>query len=95
MPMPITPAPTMPTRASAASSASSSAFAPDEIEDPRVFAEVIRRPALVAEVRRLVASLLNDLPHAALDGLDLERGADGQTLGGVVRLSLFFRQEAP
>lgn len=48
-----------------------------------------------AEVRRLVASLLNDLPHAALDGLDLERSADGQTLGGVVRLSLFFRQETP
>ncbi len=49
-------------------------------------------------MRRLVATLLNRLPHAALDGMELERSTDaafGAALTGQLRLSLYFRQLAP
>jgi hypothetical protein len=46
--------------------------------------------------RELIASILNTLPHAALDSVELERPADaGDHLTGQLRLSLFFRREAP
>ncbi len=46
--------------------------------------------------RKLVADLLNELPHAALDALELARdGEFGEVLNGRLRLSLFFRREAP
>jgi hypothetical protein len=49
-----------------------------------------------ADLRALIAAVLNGLPHAALDGLQLERQeGDASRLSGTLRLSLFFRQEAP
>jgi hypothetical protein len=49
-----------------------------------------------ADLRALIAALLNGLPHAALDGVQLERQEDGASrLSGTLRLSLFFRKEAP
>lgn len=46
--------------------------------------------------RQMIASILNAMPHAALDGIDLERPAEaGEALIGQLRLSLFFRKEAP
>lgn len=47
-----------------------------------------------SSVRALVVELLNGLPNAALDGLDLEREADSGTVSGRLRLSLFFRRHA-
>ncbi len=49
-------------------------------------------------MRRLVATLLNRLPHAALDGMELERSTEagvGAALTGQLRLSLYFRKLAP
>jgi hypothetical protein len=47
-------------------------------------------------LRELVATLLNDMPHVALDSMDLERAADGGgQVSGHLRLSLFFRKESP
>jgi hypothetical protein len=47
-------------------------------------------------MRKLVADILNEMPFAALDSLDLERpAASGQILHGHLRLSLFFRRESP
>ncbi|MEQ1686745.1 MAG: hypothetical protein ABL916_24090 [Burkholderiaceae bacterium] len=46
--------------------------------------------------RQMIASILNALPNAALDGVDLERPAESaESLTGQLRLSLFFRREAP
>ena len=45
-----------------------------------------------APTRELIASLLNALPNAAMDGLQLERPAAGDRLTGQLRLSLFFRR---
>jgi hypothetical protein len=46
-------------------------------------------------LRELVATLLNEMPHLALDSMDFERGADaGGLVSGHLRLSLFFRKEA-
>jgi hypothetical protein len=46
--------------------------------------------------RQLIAAVLNGLPHAALDGLDLERPSEsGERLSGQLRFSLFFRKEVP
>lgn len=46
-----------------------------------------------AGVRALAARVLEALPHAALDGVDLEREAGSSELNGRLRLSLFFRRE--
>lgn len=45
--------------------------------------------------RELVARVLNALPHAALDSVQMERTPDTDSLNAQVRFSLFFRQEAP
>jgi hypothetical protein len=43
-----------------------------------------------------VAVVLNGMPHAALDSLQLDQQLDdGTTLTGQLRMSLFFRREAP
>ncbi len=48
-----------------------------------------------AATRNLLASVLNTLPNAALDGMALDRSADGaDALAGQLRLSLFFRKAA-
>lgn len=45
--------------------------------------------------RTLLASILNAMPHAALDALELDRAPDAdETLVGQLRLSLFFRKAA-
>lgn len=46
-------------------------------------------------LRALVASLLNKLPHAALDSLELQLLPDDQQIEGHMQLSLFFRKERP
>jgi hypothetical protein len=47
-------------------------------------------------VRELIAKLLNQMPNAALDEVQLERvGNAGAEVGGSLRISLFFRREAP
>ena len=49
-----------------------------------------------AATRDTIASVLNALPHATLDSLSLERGANpGDELGGQLHFSLFFRKETP
>lgn len=46
--------------------------------------------------RRLVGDILNAMPCAALDALELERAsATAASLSGRLRFSLFFRREAP
>lgn len=45
--------------------------------------------------RELVARVLNALPHAALDSVQMERATETDSLNAQVRFSLFFRQEAP
>jgi Tfp pilus assembly protein PilO len=45
--------------------------------------------------RELVARVLNALPHAALDSVQMERATETDHLNAQVRFSLFFRQEAP
>ncbi len=48
------------------------------------------------QARKLVATILDGLPNAALDGLELEQQADDdKALSGQMRLSLFFRRGAP
>jgi hypothetical protein len=46
-------------------------------------------------MRALVAKVLNDLPHAALDSLDLQLLADDSQIEGQLQLSLYFRKERP
>jgi hypothetical protein len=46
-------------------------------------------------LRALVASVLNKLPHAALDSLELDLLADEHQVEGRMQLSLFFRKERP
>jgi hypothetical protein len=47
-------------------------------------------------VRELIAKMLNQMPNAALDEVLLERvGTAGDEVGGSLRISLFFRREAP
>jgi hypothetical protein len=46
--------------------------------------------------RELIGNVLNTMPNAALDGLELERQPDGRDgIGGRLHFSLFFRREAP
>ncbi len=46
--------------------------------------------------RRLVGDILNAMPYAALDAIELERSsATAASLSGRLRFSLFFRREAP
>jgi hypothetical protein len=46
-------------------------------------------------LRELVATLLNDMPHLALDSMDLERAPEGGgQVTGHLRLSLYFRKES-
>jgi len=48
------------------------------------------------QARKLVAAILDGLPNAALDGLELEQQPDDdKALSGQMRLSLFFRRSAP
>jgi Tfp pilus assembly protein PilO len=47
------------------------------------------------QARKLLAAILEGLPNAALDGLELEHQQDNrQSLSGQMRLSLFFRRSA-
>jgi hypothetical protein len=46
-----------------------------------------------AGVRALAVSVLNGMPNAALDGLELDRDAEAVVVNGRLRLSLFFRKE--
>lgn len=48
-----------------------------------------------AALRSLVANILDELPFAALDGLDLEAPDGTQVLEGKLQFSLFFRRERP
>lgn len=49
-----------------------------------------------AGVRRFVAEVLNELPHAALESLQLERAnAQAKELQATARLVLFYSEEAP
>lgn len=49
-----------------------------------------------AQTRAVIARLLNGLPNAALDSIDIERPDVGlRTLEGTLRLSLYFRKDAP
>ena len=48
-----------------------------------------------AQTRAVIGRVLNGLPNAALDSLDIERpGADTKALEGTMRLSLYFRKDA-
>jgi hypothetical protein len=51
--------------------------------------------AAYAPLRVLTATVLNEMPHAALDELDLELQDEDQQLEGKIQLSLFFRKEHP
>ena len=49
-----------------------------------------------AQTRAAIAQLLNGLPNAALDGVDIERpNVDVKALAATLRLSLYFRKDAP
>lgn len=50
-----------------------------------------------AATRETVATVLNALPHAALDGMVLERdgGGSGDAVSGQLRFSVYFRKESP
>lgn len=48
-----------------------------------------------AALRVLVANILDELPFAALDGLELEAPDGTQMLEGKLQISLFFRRERP
>ncbi|MEQ1805916.1 MAG: hypothetical protein ABL900_11125 [Burkholderiaceae bacterium] len=49
-----------------------------------------------AQTRAVIARLLNGLPNAALDSIDIERpNVELKTLEGTLRLSLYFRKDAP
>jgi hypothetical protein len=59
----------------------------------------IRMPVLgsYAQFRKLTADVLNAVPHAALDSIELEQGKTdipGVKLQGKLLLSLYFRKEA-
>ena len=48
------------------------------------------------KLRRLLAKLLNEVPHAALDSFSVERDADTDAeLSGQLQISFFFRQVTP
>lgn len=48
-----------------------------------------------AQTRAVIARVLNGLPNAALDSVEIERpSADAKMLEGTLRLSLYFRKEA-
>lgn len=48
-----------------------------------------------AQTRSVIGRVLNGLPNAALDSVELERpGADAAALVGTLRLSLYFRKDA-
>ncbi len=49
-----------------------------------------------AQTRSVVARLLNGLPNAALDSIEIERPSpESKALEGTLRLSLYFRKDAP
>ena len=49
-----------------------------------------------AQTRAAIAHLLNGLPNAALDAVNIERpNADVKALAATLRLSLYFRKDAP
>lgn len=49
-----------------------------------------------AQIRAAIGRLLNGLPNAALDAIDIERpNADAPALEATLRLSLFFRKDTP
>jgi hypothetical protein len=49
-----------------------------------------------AQTRAVIARLLNGLPNAALDSIDIERpNMEHKLLDGTLRLSLYFRKDAP
>lgn len=49
-----------------------------------------------AQTRGVIARLLNGLPNAALDSIEIERpSTEARTLEGTLRLSLYFRKDAP
>lgn len=49
-----------------------------------------------AQTRGVIARLLNGLPNAALDSIEIERpSTEVRTLEGTLRLSLYFRKDAP
>lgn len=48
------------------------------------------------QIRAAIARLLNGLPNAALDAIDIERpNPDAPALGATLRLSLYFRKDTP
>lgn len=52
--------------------------------------------ASYAQLRGMVTAVLNALPHAAVDHIEAERGLDDAApLKAHIKLSLFFRSEAP
>ena len=49
-----------------------------------------------AQVRATIGRLLNGLPNATLDAIDIERpNADARVLDATLRLSLYFRKDTP
>jgi Tfp pilus assembly protein PilO len=71
----------------------------EEPAQPGLIRVRIRMPVLgsYAQFRKLTADLLNAVPHAALDSIELEQGKTeipGATLQGKLLLSLYFRKEA-
>ena len=49
-----------------------------------------------AQTRGVIARLLNGLPNAALDSIEIERlSTEARTLEGTLRISLYFRKDAP
>ena len=49
-----------------------------------------------AGVRRCVAEVLNELPHSALESLQIERAtAQAKELQATARLVLFYGEESP
>lgn len=51
--------------------------------------------ASYAHTRGFVAAILNGMPNAALDAIEMEGGDTGPLLESRLHFSLFFRQEAP
>jgi hypothetical protein len=49
-----------------------------------------------AQTRAVIARVLNGMPNAALDSIDIERpDTELKTLEGTLRISLYFRKDAP
>lgn len=49
-----------------------------------------------AQIRATIARLLNGMPNATLDAIDIERpNADARALEATLRLSLYFRKDTP